>query len=150
MAGQSTGPQSIITRSHSTSLETYRYLKTASADMELQVHNFCDASKSRQDAGADGKTLQVLLPWGVSFLLILLSLLLTLQPSPDLRARRFGQGMSRTERFDQGKENLFLQRLKSSLGERILLQGMTLHLQRAEPKIIHTLQNFQGHFSRQG
>lgn len=58
--------------------------------------------------------------------------------------------MSRTEGFDQGKENLFLQRLKSSLGERILLQGVTLHLLRAETKIIHTLQNFLGDSGRQG
>lgn len=58
--------------------------------------------------------------------------------------------MSRTEGFDQEKENPFLQRLKSSLGETILLQGMTLHLRRAEPEITRTLQNFLGDFGRQG
>lgn len=58
--------------------------------------------------------------------------------------------MSRTEGLDQGKENLFLQRFESSLGERILLQGMTLHLRQAETKIIHTSQNFLGDFGREG
>lgn len=113
-------------------------LKTDLTVMEFQVRNFCDANKTIQNAGADGKKLFKSYFHGVFLPLILLSLLPTLQPSPVLRARRHGQGISRTEGFDMGKENLFLQKLKSSLGERIPLQGMTLHLLRAETKIIHT------------
>lgn len=42
-------------------------LKTALTVMELQVHNFCDASKTRQNAGADGKNSSSLTAVGYFF-----------------------------------------------------------------------------------